>query len=71
MTSYGCHLPKPKENNGKMPTLEEPNKIYIVGKALMSDIQKFNFIQFKPLCQKLRAFMSTSPKPLTKYGDFT
>ena len=29
------------------------------------------FIEFKPLCQKLRAFMSILPKPLTKYGHVT
>ena len=26
------------------------------------------FIEFEPLCQKLLAFMSKLPKPLTKYG---
>ena len=29
------------------------------------------FIEFEPLCQKLWAFMSNLPKPLTKYGHVT
>ena len=32
------------EDNGKMRTSAEPNKIYIVGKVLMRDIQKCNFL---------------------------
>ena len=56
------------ENNGKMRTSAEPNKIYIVGKVLMTPIL---FIGFEQLCQKLWAFMSNLPKPLTKYGLVT
>ena len=36
-------LPKTMENNGKMRTSAEPNKMYIVGKILMRAIQKCNF----------------------------
>ena len=36
-------LPKTMENNWKMRTSAEPNKIYIVGKVLMRAIQKCNF----------------------------
>ena len=36
-------LPKTMENNGKMRTSMEPNKIYIVRKDLMKVIQKCNF----------------------------
>ena len=36
-------LPKTMENNGKMRTSAEPNKIYIVGKVLMRAVQKCNF----------------------------
>ena len=36
-------LLKTMENNGKMRTSGEPNKIYIVGKVLMRAIQKCNF----------------------------
>ena len=43
----------------------------IVGKVLMRTNQKCNFIEFEPLCQKLWAFMSNLPKPLTKYGHVT
>ena len=31
------------QNNGKMRTSAEPNKIYVVGKVLMRAIQKCNF----------------------------
>ena len=33
--------------------------------------KKVIFIEFEPLCQKLWAFMSNLPKPLTKYGHVT
>ena len=46
-------LPKTVEDNGKMRTSEEPNKIYIVGKVFM---RATIFIEFEPLCQKLWAF---------------
>ena len=36
-------LPITMENNGKMRTSVETNKIYIVGKVLMRAIQKCNF----------------------------
>ena len=36
-------LPKTMENNEKMRTLAEPNKLYIVQKVLIRAIQKFNF----------------------------
>ena len=36
-------LPETIENNGKMRTSAEPNKMYIVGKVLMRAIQKCNF----------------------------
>ena len=36
-------LPKAMEDNGKMRTSAEPNKIYIVGKVLMRATQKCNF----------------------------
>ena len=36
-------LPKTMENNRKMQTSAEPNKIYIVQKVLMRAIQKCNF----------------------------
>ena len=36
-------LPKTMENNRKMRTSAEPNKIYRVGKVLMRAIQKYNF----------------------------
>ena len=61
-------LPKTMEDNGKMRTSAEPKKIYIVRKVLMRAIQRCNFIEFEPLCQNLRAFMSNLPKPLTRYG---
>ena len=61
-------LPKTVENNGKMRTMAKPNKIYIVGKVLMRAIQQYKFIEFEPMCQKVWAFMSNLPKPLTKYG---
>ena len=64
-------LPKTMENNGKMRTSAEPNKIYIDGKVLMRTIQNVIFIEFEPLCQMLWAFMSNLPKPLTKYGHVT
>ena len=64
-------LPKIMENNEKMRTSGESNKIYIVRNVLMRAIQKYNFIEFEPLCQKLWAFMSNLPKPLTKYGHVT
>ena len=48
------------ENNGKMRTSAEPNKIYIVQKVLMRAFQNVTFIEFEPLCQKLWAFMSSS-----------
>ena len=51
-------LPKTIENNGKMRTSAEPNKIYIVRKVLMRAII---FIEFEPLCQMLWAFMSNLP----------
>ena len=51
-------LPKTMENNSKMWTFEEPNKIYIVGKVLMGAIRNLIFIEFELLCQKLWAFMS-------------
>ena len=41
-----------------MRTSSEPNKIYIVRKVLMRAIQKCTFIEFEPMCQRLRAFMS-------------
>ena len=41
-----------------MRTSSETNKIYIVGKVLMRAIQKCNFIEFEPLCQKLWEFMA-------------
>ena len=62
-------LPKTMENNRKTRTSVEPNKIYIVGKVLMR--AKCYFIESEPLCQKLWAFMSNLPKPLTKYGHVT
>ena len=64
-------LPKTVENNGIMRALTEPNKLYIVGKVLMRAIQNVTFIEFEQLCQKLWAFLSNLPKPLTKYGHFT
>ena len=36
-------LPTTMENERKMWTSEEPNKIYIVGKVLMRAIEKCNF----------------------------
>ena len=63
--------PKTLENNGKMRTSAEPNKICIIGKVLMRAIQKCNFIEFEPLCQKLWDFMSNLPKRITKYGHVT
>ena len=32
---------------------------------------KMQLIEFEPMCQKLRAFMSNLPRPLTKYGHVT
>ena len=53
-------LPETMENNAKMRTSLEPNKIYIIRKVLMTAIQKWvTFIEFQPLCQKLWAFMSS------------
>ena len=46
-------LPKTMENNKKMRSSAEPNKIYIIGKVLLRVIQKCNFIEFDPLCQTL------------------
>ena len=54
-------LPKTMENNGKMRTSSEPNKIYIIRKVLMRAIKNVTFIEFEPLCQKLWAFMSNLP----------
>ena len=51
-------LPKTMEDNGKMRTSAEPNKIYIVGKVLMSAIKNVFFIEFEPLYQKLWAFFN-------------
>ena len=64
-------LPKTMENNWKMGISVEPSKIYIIGKVLMRAIQKYNFIKFEPLYQKLWAFLSNLPKPLTIYGHAT
>ena len=61
-------IPKTMANNGKMRTSTESHKMYIFCKVLMRAIQKCNFIEFEPLCQKLWAFMSNLPSPLTKYG---
>ena len=36
-------LPKTMENNGKMQTSVQQNKIHIIGKVLMRAIQKCNF----------------------------
>ena len=33
--------------------------------------QNVIFIEFEPLCQKVWAFVSNLPKPLTKYGHVT
>ena len=55
-------LPKTMENNEKMRTSAEQNKIYIVRKVLMRAIQNcVTFIEFKPFCEKLWAFMSNLP----------
>ena len=55
-----------------MRTSAKQNKIYIIGKVLMRALFKnVIFIEFGPLCQKLLAFMSILPKPLTKYGHVT
>ena len=65
-------LPKTMENTGKMWTSAELNKIYIAGKFLRRAILKnVIFIEFEPLCQKLWAFMSNSPEPLSKCGHVT
>ena len=49
------------EDNGKMRTSGEPNKISIARKVLTRAIQNVFFIEFEPLCQKLYAFMSNLP----------
>ena len=55
-----------------MMTSAEPNKIYIIKKVLIRELkQNVTFIEFEPLCQKLWAFLSNLPKPLTKYGHVT
>ena len=54
-------LPKTLENNGKMRTTAEPNKMYIVRKVLMRAVKNVVFIEFEPLCHKLWAFMSNLP----------
>ena len=47
------------EDNGKMQTSAEPNKIYIIRKELRELSKNVTFIEFEPLCQKLWAFMSS------------
>ena len=50
------------KNDGKQwenATFPEPNKICIVWKVLMRDVQKCNVFEFEPLCQKLWVFMSS------------
>ena len=72
-------LPKTMEYNGKMLTSTEPNKKYIYIYIYIYRWKGFDesyskngiFIEFEPLCQKLWAFLSNLPKPLTKYGHVT
>ena len=45
-------LPKTMEDNGKMQTSAEPNKIYIVRKVLMRAIKKCNFLLNLSHCVK-------------------
>ena len=68
-----CHdvITNNNERQWEVRTSSEQNKIYIVGKGLRRAIQKCNFFEFEPLCQKLWAFMSNLPKPLIKYGHVT
>ena len=60
------------QNNGKIWTSAKPNKIYIIRKVLLRAIQKYDFIEFESLCQKLWTFLSNFGLflrcLLTKYG---
>ena len=63
---------KTMENNGKMRTSAEPNKIYIVRKALKRAIQKCNFYWILSHCVKSYGHLcQVLPWPLTKYGHVT
>ena len=46
------------KNNDKIWTSSKPNKLYIIRKVLIRAIQNVLFIEFKPLCQALWAFLS-------------
>ena len=61
-------LPKTMENNGKLRTFSEPNKIYIVRKVLMRAIQNVTFIELSYCVKSYGHLCQVLPGPLTKYG---
>ena len=64
-------LPKTMENNGKMRTSAEPNKIYIVQKVLMRAIQKLGLITCNlNQCRALNRFWNKNyDKNKTNLGE--
>ena len=59
------------KDNGKGADLVGTKQNKYCSNVLRRAIQKCNFIEFKPLCQKLWAFMLNLPKSFTKYGHVT